>query len=83
MPIVTQDQLPVIYEDWSEWRIEQGAAEDVDGPVERDRVFCPVCWGQRRIYEAAANGEGYVPRPCVHCAGRGTTPRERAPDAPR
>ncbi len=73
MPIITQDELPVIYEDWAEWRIEKGTAQNAQGLIEPDHVFCVICWGQRRIYEAAANGEGYVPRPCVDCAGRGTT----------
>jgi len=29
--------------------------------------FCPICWGQGRIFEPAANGEGLIPVPCGGC----------------
>lgn len=31
---------------------------------------CPMCWGQRRIYEDR-NGEGLVPTTCPSCLGIG------------
>ena len=32
---------------------------------------CSVCWGQRRIFIEAAEGEGYVPISCSLCLGVG------------
>lgn len=31
---------------------------------------CPICWGQRRIYQDR-NGEGLVPEMCPTCIGLG------------
>ena len=31
---------------------------------------CPICWGQRRIYQDR-NGEGLVPQTCQACLGVG------------
>jgi hypothetical protein len=33
-------------------------------------VPCPVCWGQRRLWEDAS-GEGLVPHVCPACLGIG------------
>ena len=33
-------------------------------------VPCPMCWGQRRIFEDR-NGEGLVPQVCPACLGIG------------
>ena len=45
-------------------------------PLAPDPVWepCPFCWGQRRIFHRAANGEGLVPRPCPSCLGVGERP---------
>jgi hypothetical protein len=32
---------------------------------------CSCCWGQRRIFVEAADGEGYVPEVCAACLGMG------------
>lgn len=34
-------------------------------------VPCPACWGQRRIFCYAQNGEGLIPRTCPACRGSG------------
>jgi hypothetical protein len=44
-------------------------------PSEAVRSFawipCPVCWGQRRVFVASGDGEGYVPEVCTPCLGLG------------
>lgn len=32
---------------------------------------CPVCRGQRRVFVASGDGEGYVPETCIPCLGVG------------
>lgn len=39
-------------------------------PITPIWVPCPMCWGQRQIFENP-NGEGYVPVQCPHCLGLG------------
>ena len=75
MPTVMRQgrlSLPVLYENWAEWRDEQPDT----GPAPRCLVPggrpCPICWGQGRILAAAANGEGLVSFPCSTCAGAGS-----------
>lgn len=34
-------------------------------------IPCPVCWGQRRVFVASGDGEGYVPEACGPYLGRG------------
>ena len=77
--LVIEDSLLVRYSTWSEWREAKvsEAARRADVPlVETGTVQCGHCWGQRRIFAPAANGEGLVPHPCPVCLGRGfrTTP---------
>jgi hypothetical protein len=74
--LVIEDTLLVVYETWSEWRrAKLDDARQRRGPlVEPGTAPCGRCWGQGRILEPAANGEGLVPRPCLPCLGRGRTP---------
>ena len=72
--LVIEDSLLVRYSTWSEWRAAKigEAARRADVPlVEMGTVQCAHCWGQRRIFEPAPNGEGLVPYPCPSCLGRG------------
>jgi hypothetical protein len=70
MPIVTEDQLPVVYPTWAKWRADRSdgaAATALQGPLTSS---CGMCWGQGRIFEPAPNGEGLIPVPCAACARR-------------
>jgi hypothetical protein len=69
-------RIPVVYQDWAEWRIfRRRESEPVSGVlVERDQSFlqaCGLCWGSACYLEQASNGEGLVPRPCPQCRGTG------------
>ena len=71
MSVVHEDELPVLYGDWAEWRLEQAVAL-VGGPlVVPGTSFCFTCAGNGRVYEEAGNGEGLIPTPCLSCLGRG------------
>ncbi len=70
MPVVHEHEMPVIYVDWAEWRLER-SAEMVEDTAATPTAFCVTCAGNGRVYEYAPNGEGLVPRPCVSCIGRG------------
>lgn len=72
MPIVNDNLMPVIYPNWEAWRVERLVMNVPQPLIVPDTSFCGVCWGQGRLWELAANGEGYIPRPCVTCAARGT-----------
>jgi hypothetical protein len=72
MPIVNQDQLLVLYPNWAEWRSDRPDGAVAAPLVEPAASFCATCWGQGRIFEPAANGEGYIPVSCVACAVRDT-----------
>lgn len=75
MFVVQEDNFPVCYIDWAEWRDVRIEAEDefslAGAPM---MCFCAVCWGAGRILEYAANGEGLVPTTCTHCGGVGSVP---------
>ena len=72
-----EDALLVRYSTWREWR-EVKVAESLRRAsvplIEPETVQCANCWGQRRIFGPAPNGEGLVPHLCVACAGRGHLP---------
>ena len=63
-----------------------GSGRGVEAPKLRLRIderscgwtFCPLCWGQRRIWEPeqAANGEGQIlfSAACPACLGIGEAP---------
>lgn len=70
MPVVHEDQFPVMYDDWDHWRRYRGIADMPELSLP-PASFCGLCWGQGRIHEAARNGEGYVPRECEACHGSG------------
>lgn len=61
------DGLPVGYASWAEWRF--GCREPGEmslGPVGQP---CPLCWGQRKIWEPGPLG--LLPVLCENCAGTG------------
>ena len=47
------------------------ATVTIEDQATRPWAPCPTCWGQRRIFAPAANGEGLIPHPCPVCLGRG------------
>lgn len=70
--VVMEDQLPVVYDSWEDWRREKVRAAVRCAPLaEPDTHSCPACWGQRKIFTPAANGEGLIPMPCMTCLARG------------
>jgi hypothetical protein len=71
MPVVHEDQMPVIYVDWAEWRAERLLELGNDFAEQTTMSFCFTCAGNGRVYENATNGEGLFPRSCVSCLGRG------------
>lgn len=71
--VVIEDQLPVVYLSWEEWRREKVRVAARCGSIaEPGTHSCPSCWGQRKIFVAAPNGEGLIPVPCMTCLARGT-----------
>lgn len=66
-----RSRIPVLYRDWTEWRAShQRSGLMGPAPLLPERTaFCATCWGAGRIYEAAGNGEGLVPRDCPWCGG--------------
>lgn len=75
--VVIEDTLPVRYETWAEWRLARWRdplLRRAEPLVEPSSVFCGTCWGQRRTWRPAGNGEGLIPRPCPTCLGRGWVP---------
>ncbi len=72
--LVIEDSLLVRYSTWREWRETKlaEATRRANVPlVELGTTQCGHCWGQRRIFAPAANGEGLVPHACPVCLGRG------------
>lgn len=72
--VVMEDMIPVRYESWQDWRAVQvdAARAQAERPlVEPETAPCGHCWGQRRIWSAAPNGEGLIPQVCIHCLGTG------------
>ncbi|MDX6645235.1 MAG: hypothetical protein QOK40_962 [Miltoncostaeaceae bacterium] len=63
--------LPVRYESWCAWRAETADALPPAPLIAPHTSSCPYCWGQRRVWEEAPNGEGLVPRVCECCLGTG------------
>jgi hypothetical protein len=63
--------VPVRYPSWRAWRAETLSALPPLPLIAPDTASCPDCWGQRRIWEQARNGEGLVPRVCEGCDGAG------------
>jgi hypothetical protein len=72
-PIVRAGTLPVSvrYESWGAWRDEAASPLPAPPLIAPDTASCPSCWGQRRVWEQAPNGEGLVPRVCEGCFGAG------------
>ncbi|MDX6645112.1 MAG: hypothetical protein QOK40_839 [Miltoncostaeaceae bacterium] len=72
-PIVTAGTLPlpVRFQSWRDWRAETHRALPPLPLIAPDTASCAVCWGQRRVWEEAPNGEGLVPRVCEGCHGAG------------
>lgn len=72
--LVMEDMIPVRYESWREWRaqkIADASERDLRPLVEPNTVPCGHCWGQRRIFRQAGNGEGLIPTLCGPCSGTG------------
>lgn len=72
--LVIENSIPVRYESWRDWRAQKvrEARERASRPlVEPDTIPCPTCWGQRRVWTPAANGEGLIPTICHPCLGTG------------
>ena len=72
--LVFEDSLLVRYSTWLEWReakVSEATRRAYVPLIEADTVQCSHCWGQRRIFAPAPNGEGLVPHPCPACLGRG------------
>lgn len=72
--LVMEGAIPVRYESWQDWRAQKvrEAHERATRPlVEPQTLPCPTCWGQRRIWHAAPNGEGLIPVLCTPCLGTG------------
>ena len=63
--------IPVRYESWDAWRADVTQPLPPVPLIAAGTASCPRCWGQGRIWEAARNGEGLVPRRCEACAGGG------------
>lgn len=72
--VVMEDMIPVRYESWQDWRAMQvdAARARAERPlVEPQTAPCGHCWGQRRIWHPAPNGEGLIPEVCMPCLGTG------------
>lgn len=72
--LVIEDTLPVRYESWQDWRSQKAleARQRAERPlVEPETTPCGHCWGQRRVWRPAANGEGLIPEICLPCLGTG------------
>lgn len=70
--VVIEDSIPVRYESWQDWRAMQAARARNERPlVEPHTAPCGHCWGQRRIWHPAPNGEGLIPAVCLPCLGSG------------
>lgn len=78
MAVVIEDAVPVLYETWADWRQTKSDPHESEPLIEPGTASCGVCWGQRRTWEPAANGEGLVPILCVACLGRGVVRVEPA-----
>jgi len=79
MPMIVREgklPLPVLYADWAEWKALRREEAEEACVQAATAVFCPMCWGNGRYLEPAANGEGLVPRTCMSCGGRGTVTGE-------
>jgi hypothetical protein len=63
--------VPVRYPSWDAWRIETANALEPLPLIAPNTASCPHCWGQRRVWEQARNGEGLVPLVCEGCDGAG------------
>ncbi len=61
------DWLPVGYASWVEWRSRRRESEGV--VIASNRNLCPMCWGQRKIWEPGPLG--LLPVICDYCAGTG------------
>ena len=69
--------VPIAWDSWGEWRFGRRQPEVVwlrerapEAPV--DAAWCPVCWGNGRLFEEARNGEGLIPAAtCPACDGSG------------
>jgi len=66
--VVIENSIPVLYDDWTEWRDERARTET---PAPVGGTFCALCWGAGAILEAAANGEGLITIACDRCGGMG------------
>jgi len=64
--VVIENSIPVVYDDWTAWRDERARTE-TSSPI--TGTFCGLCWGNGRILEPAANGEGLIPVTCEACGG--------------
>jgi hypothetical protein len=64
---VTEQEMPILYLDWAEWRLEQISMSMMGPLVDPGSCFCLTCAGNGRVYEPAANGEGLIPT----CPGPG------------
>ena len=73
MLVVHEEQLPVCYVDWAQWReTRTETALGLPADLVVVRCFCAFCWGAGRIVEDARNGEGLIPVTCERCLGEGT-----------
>jgi hypothetical protein len=73
------DQMLVGYPGWHAWRRERERPPLPPVPlVPACSASCAVCWGNGRIFEQAANGEGLIPVSCESCDGWGTVSTSRS-----
>ena len=76
--IVLSGSPPVMvrYESWEVWRADLTEALPPAPLIASGTASCATCWGQGRVWEPAANGEGLVPHPCAACGGGGLVLRK-------
>jgi hypothetical protein len=69
-PVIVRDSpygVPIAYGSWAHWRVARRHPERVwlDAPGRP----CPLCWGQRKIWDPGPLG--LLPVICEACAGTG------------
>jgi len=69
---------PIQWSSWDDWRRGRNEPELVwlrplsGRELPPTATWCPVCWGNGRLFEMARNGEGPIPVASCHaCDGSG------------
>ena len=63
--------IPVRYENWDAWRADVTDPLPPAPLIAPGTASCSHCWGQRRVWTPARNGEGLIPQSCEPCGGFG------------